>query len=618
VRVETDDCPRYLALPIDGVRSERSPDWLRRLLLAVGQRPIDLLVDVSNFVMLDLGQPNHLFDRSELRGEPIVVRKARAGERMKTLDGVERKLEPSDMLICAGDRPVALAGVMGGEESKVAGSTSGLLLEVACFQPAVVRRTSARLALRTDASARFEKNLSPTLAHEAAGHLVRLLMSIQSSVTLPAPLTDAGRWHDPTRTVRVRCELVRRRLGVAIPDADIVDILRRLGFGVTQSHGALDVVVPAIRATKDVTIEQDLVEEIGRIHRYGNVPEHRLEGSLAPPPVDRRRQLVRKVEDRLVGVDGFRQTISYSFLADGLVAKLGLDALPHARVINPVAEGLAKIRRSVAPSLLAAVEQNRRGFAEVRVFELGKGYVPERASGGRTESGEPEERHELALLVARTPQAANARFDADAFAFLRGALDDLCFALRLDPPSYARADAITPETIAPNALAEAPYLHPAKRLLVSVGDVRLGWLAALDPRIERELGLVGEQKSDVALATLSIDALLSCAAREKIYRTLPRFPGLEIDVALALPARVPAGDVVVALARAAKGLADAPEAIELFDVYTGPNVGAGRKSLAYHVSLASDERTLNDQDAQKFLARVERAASELGGELRKA
>lgn len=601
VRVESEACLRYLALPIDGVRSERSPDWLRRLLLAVGQRPIDLLVDVSNFVMLDLGQPNHLFDRRELAGRPIVVRQARTGERMRTLDGVERALAPSDLLICAGERPVALAGVMGGEESKVAGETRELLLEVASFQPAPVRRTATRLGLRTDASARFEKNLSPTLALEAAGHLVRILRSIQPEVSLPAPIADAGQWSDPTRTVRVRCELVRRRLGAPLSDAEIVDILRRLGFGVTKSHGALDVVVPAIRATKDITLEQDLVEEVGRIHRYGNVPEHRLEGSLVAPPADRRRQLVRRLEDRLAGVGRFRQTIGYSFVSDALLAQLGLAQLPHCAVINPVAEGLARIRRSVAPSLLASIEHNRRHAKDVRLFELGKGYLPERALPG----GEPAEVHELALLIAREPAAAGARFDDNALALLRGAVDDLCFALRLDQPAYRKLAGVD----------GAPYLHPGKTLAVELGSGSLGWLAAVDPRVERELGLVGEQRSDLALATLSIDALLAAPVREKIYRPSPRYPGVKLDVALALPEAVAAQEVRLALERAAKGLAGA---IELFDVYTGPNVGPGRKSLAYHVQLESDERTLTDQDAQKFLQRVERTASELGGELRKA
>ncbi|MCE9594743.1 MAG: phenylalanine--tRNA ligase subunit beta [Planctomycetes bacterium] len=601
VRVESEKCSRYLALPIDGVKTGRSPEWMRHLLLAVGQRPIELLVDLSNFVMLDLGQPNHLFDRARLRGEPIVVRQARAAERMQTLDGVERNLVTTDLLICAGENPVALAGVMGGEQSKVGAETRELLLEVASFDPACVRRTSSRLGLRTDASARFEKNLSPTLALEATGHLVNLLRELQPEIKLPAPLTDAGKWKDPARKISLRTDVVRRRLGVNVEqlsDAKIVEILQRLELRCEGRDGVLTVDIPSIRATKDLTIEQDLVEEVGRIFRYGNVPEARLEGSLAPPPPDAKRVLVRKLEDRLAGVGRFRQTLSYSFVADASLAKLGLSELPHSSVINPVAEGLTRIRRGVAPSLLAPLEPNRRHSKDVRLFEIGKGYSPDGAN-------EPREVHELALVIAREPSAANAKFDDNAFAFLRGAVDDVCFALRLEAPTYtklARVDG-------------APYLHPGKTLAVRIGEREIGWLAALDPRVERELGLAGELKSDVALATLSLDALVATPTREKIYRSLPRFPGVKIDVALALPTGVAAEDVRVALERAGKGLA---RDIELFDVYTGPNAGPGRKSLAYHVYLESDERTLTDQDSQKFLQRVEREATTLGGELRKA
>ncbi len=257
VRIESASCVRYLALPIDGVRATRSPDWLRALLFAVGQRPIDLLVDVSNFVMLDLGQPNHIFDRTRLSPEGIVVRNAREGESLRTLDGIDRKLASNDMLICSGDEPVALAGIMGGEGSKVAAGTTSLLLEVACFHAATVRRTAQRLALRTDSSARFEKNLDPTLPLKAAAHLVRLLRELQPGLSLPAPLTDAGKWTDPALTIELRGARVRSLLGAEIEDARIAAILTALGFGVRAAGGVLHVSVPSARATKDITIEQD-------------------------------------------------------------------------------------------------------------------------------------------------------------------------------------------------------------------------------------------------------------------------------------------------------------------------------------------------------------------------
>ncbi|MEM8712247.1 MAG: phenylalanine--tRNA ligase subunit beta, partial [Planctomycetota bacterium] len=271
VRVEDGACSRYIGLGIDGVQNGASPDWMRHLLLAVGQRPIDLFVDLSNFVMLDLGQPNHAFDRTALDGGGIVVRKAKAGETMKTLDGEERALEADDLLITSGDEPVALAGIMGGEESKVQGGTSRLLLECAAFDAATVRRTSSRLALRTESSARFEKSLDPTLPKKAAAHFARLLAELQPGVSFPLALSDEGDWSDPARTLHVRGDVVRRDLGVELTDEAIGSILARLGLAPTPKGGGFDVSIPSARATKDLTIERDLVEEVGRIHRYGSV-----------------------------------------------------------------------------------------------------------------------------------------------------------------------------------------------------------------------------------------------------------------------------------------------------------------------------------------------------------
>ncbi|MFM7281794.1 MAG: phenylalanine--tRNA ligase subunit beta, partial [Planctomycetia bacterium] len=254
VRIESQACTRYLALRLEGVQARRSPDWLRALLFAVDQRPIDLLVDLSNFVMLDLGQPNHVFDATRLDASGITVRNARAEERFRTLDGVERRLEPSDLLIASGDKAVALAGIMGGEDSKVEAGTQSLLLEVASFHFATVRRTAARLALRTDSSTRFEKNLDPTLPLRAAGHYVRLLAQLEPGLRLPAPLCDAGEWKDPARVIELSCERVRSLLGVELADVHIADILMRLGFGVQGSSGTLYVSVPSARATKDIGI----------------------------------------------------------------------------------------------------------------------------------------------------------------------------------------------------------------------------------------------------------------------------------------------------------------------------------------------------------------------------
>jgi len=605
VRIESAACRRYVALCIEGARSQSSPEWLRHLLLAVGQRPIDVLVDLSNFVMLDLGQPNHLFDRTRLAPQGIVVRLARAGERLTTLDGCERSLAQSDLLICSGGEPVALAGVMGGEGSKVEGDTSHLVLEVAAFDPVSVRRTSARLGLRTDASARFEKSLDPHLPLAAAGHFARLLQGLQPQIVLPAPVTDVGDWRDPARTIHLRPARVRALLGVPIPDQEIADILGRLGFGLTPAKQGLDVRVPSARATKDITLEQDLVEEVGRLWRYSNVPEAPLVGPVSPPPRDaawHRRQLVRSIEDRLAGAAHFHQTLSYSFAPDRLLAALSLSEVAHVEVLNPVAEGLTRIRRSVVPSLLGLLEAARRLRADVRLFEVGKGYLPERASA----RGEPHEVHELGMVWAGVPQPSGARFDAGRLPRLQGIIEDLLDALGLESLTWGAS-----------AQAERPvWAHPSRSLSGSFpgAEAPAVIVAQLDPALERGLGLDAELKSEVAVACVSLDLLLGAPKRELRFRPLPTHPGVKLDVALALPAQVPAADARTAIEKAGKGLV---AELELFDVYQGERLAAGRRSLAWHVVLLARDRTLDEQDGQKFLGRLAREAEALGGELRR-
>jgi phenylalanyl-tRNA synthetase beta chain len=600
VEVLSPACSRYLGLAIDGVEQGASPLWMRMLLAAVGQRPLDLLVDLSNFVMLDLGQPNHAFDRSALDPAGIVVRAAEAGERMQTLDGVERALTVDDLLITSGGEAVALAGVMGGEGSKVQGSTGQLLLEVATFAPTLIRRTSTRLGLRTDSSARFEKALDPTLPLAAAGHFAQLLLQLQPQVRFPLALSDAGIWEDPAHELRVSADRVRTALGVAdLKTERMVELLRSIEFGVEVEGETLTVAVPSNRATKDITLEVDVIEEIGRLFRYGNIPEQALEGVLVPPPADPRRALAEQARDLHAGGARFHEALTYSFQADDLLATLGLADLPHVSVINPVQEGVSRIRRSVAPSLLGLLEQNRRQRASVRLFELGKGYRPEDAS----ERGEPREVHELVLVQCQAP--GDGSLGSTAFEQLQAAVAELARGLCL-PVRRFEALAESPE----------PWAHPVRRVGLRVGHgegVLAGWVGGVDPEVAWGLGLEGELESDTAIACLSIDALLQVAPENDGYRPLSRFPGVKVDVAVVAPEAVTAAEVAAAIDQAGKG---AVRDLELFDLFRGEQLGAGRRSLAYHVLLQAEGKTLSDGDAQKFLGRLGRLLEGLGAELR--
>lgn len=609
ISIETSRCTRYVGLPIDGVKPGPSPEWLRWLLLAVGQRPIDLLVDLSNFVMMDLGQPNHVFDRHRLEadggGRGIVVRDARQGETLETLDGETRTLREADLLICAGDTPVALAGIMGGEGSKVAPDTDSLLLEVATFEATTVRRTSTHVGLRTDSSARFEKALDPTLPMAAAGHFARLLAEIHPEVKFPSSPSDVGDWTDPSSTIRLRFERVRTALGKRLPDEEIRRILERLGFRVEngthgQSVDLYDIHVPSFRATKDITIEQDLVEEIGRIHRYGNIDEQPLHFDIVPPPRDERRLLVRQLQDRLAGGARFHENLSYSFIDDGLLEKLGeLDA-PHVSVINPVNQSESKIRRTVAPSLLPRLEANRRNRPDVRLFEIGKAYEPENGN----DRGEPKERHLLALAWAGQRPGKKAGYAENRLMGLQSTVNDLvrsrgCGAAKWsaegDRPSWA---------------------HPGKCLFLRLDGVDevVGVVAELEPGLAPELGLSGDLDSEVAVAELCLDALLQASLSGAGYQPLPRFPGIKVDVAVSCDESTSAGELIELIEQAGKKQVSG---VELFDLYRGESIGAGRKSLAFHVLLQSDTKTLTDKDEGKFLKRFEKLVSEVGAELRK-
>lgn len=606
VTIQTKGCSRYLALPIDGVSKCPSPDWLRWLLLAVGQRPIDLLVDLSNFVMMDLGQPNHVFDRKRLGAKGIVVRDAHDGERIITLDGEERTLSSADLLICAGDEPVALAGIMGGEPSKVADETDTLLLEIAAFDAVTIRRTSNRVGLRSDASARFEKTLDPTLPLTAAGHFARLLSSIEGQAIFPAPITDVGTWSDPSSTIELRCERVRTALGKALSNEEIGRILERLEFGVEElghaEEGRFRISVPSFRASKDITIEQDLVEEVGRIYRYGNIPERAMRSDVVPPPRDERRRLVRHLQDRLAGGARFHENLSYSFIKDDLLEKLGEIDLPHVSVINPVVKGEAKIRRNLAPSLLSSLEANRRNRSDVKLFEIGKGYEPEHAS----EQGEPRERHLLALAWAGPRPGKKSRYDENRMMGLQAIIEDLI---------RSRGCAV------PRWTDEGPrpaWAHPGKCLFLEAdktekGAAPLAVVAELEPGLAPAIGLTGDLDSEVALAELCLDALLDAKPVGQGYAPLPRFPGIKVDVAVAVTEATPAADLLALIEQAGKKQV---AEIELFDLYRGESVGPGRKSLAFHVLLQSDKKTLTDKDEQKFLKRFEQLVADSGGELR--
>ena len=557
VSIRIDDlegCPRYIGRVFRGVAVGPSPVWLRARLASVGIRSISNVVDVTNYVMHALGSPLHVFDRSTLAEGRIVVRRSAAGEEIRTLDGEVRSLDPRDLVIADAEKPVAIAGVMGGLDTEVAEATTEVLLEAANFEPITILKTSERLGLRSEASNRWEKGVDPKVAEAAAVYASELIVGLaggelSGSADAQAPLREPP-------VVRLRPERTNAVLGLDVPETEQRQILERLRFGVADDW---DVTVPTWRA-RDVTREIDLVEEVGRVvlDRIPlTLPRRRhVQGRLT-----KEQRLRRLVEDVLVGL-GFDEAYTWSLAADDPDA--GAIRLP-----DPITADQAVLRTTLLPGLVdAARVQLDTGSESIALFEVARVYLP---------SGEqlPEERWRVTGIAQ------------GGFLGAKGAVETIAAAAHVELP-FER----DPEP--------GPLFHPGKAARTPTGAV-----GELHPAI-----LDGEW----GVFELDLETLAAAAPERVEYEDVITFPALLQDVAVAVPEDVEAGALVSAV-REAGGpeLRD----VRVFDVYRGEQVGAGRKSVALRLAFQSPERTLSDEDAAKLRERIVAALAErFGAELR--
>lgn len=582
-----EDCARFTGIVLQGVRPVPSPEWMRYLLAAVGQRSIDLLVDLTNFVMFELGQPMHAFDLGFLDPGGILVRRATDKERMTTLDGVERVLSTEDLVVTSGGRPVALAGVMGGEGSMVREGTSDLFLESANFHPTLIRRTSNRLGLRSEASARFEKSLDPATAEQGSRRFMHLLGELCPGARPAGPLVDPAQWKFEPRSIALRKARLDLKLGVELPPDKVEGILSSLQFEVKAQGGDWSVGVPSFRATKDITIEDDLIEEVGRMFRYDNIPEEPLRSVVAVPKREAPLYLAREILRIGATELGCHEVYNYSFVADAVVEAVEAAGQPYSVVANPVAPEQSRIRRHVAPSVLAVVGPNLRARSEVRLMESGKGYHPEQVD----EHGLPREVFEVAFVWSRLE---GEHPYPELRSHMVSVLDRIGHRAELD--DVYRRDGIS-------------WMHPTKTTTISRGGPAVGYVGCLHPAVARNLGL----PATTAVANLDVRALLATGRERRGYKSIPRFPAQPVDVALLVPTETRTADVARFLAETGKKLV---RSVELFEVYRGKGLPEGKKSLNFTVTLGAADRTLDSADEEKYLSKVRARAGEVGAELR--
>ena len=601
-------CPRFTARGFTDVTVGPSPLWLKARLLAAGQRPINNVVDITNYVMLMTAQPLHAFDLDQVPDGQLIVRTASDGEKMTTLDGVERTFDSQTVLVCDRSGPSGIAGIMGGEVSEVSDSTDRVLLEVATWNGVNILRTSRHLGLRSDASNRFEKQLHPELAIRAQRIASQLMVDVCGARLVPGTI-DVAAEPPPPRRPRLRSGRAEALLGMRIEPDECVTYLERLGFGVERSDGDIVAEVPPHRYW-DVSREADLVEEVGRIHGYDeHLPSTLPQAAAHGGRLTREQALRRRAEDvmRDLGFDGI---VSLTLADPGLPSRLRLaaDDVRGApiRVSNPLSLDHAELRTTLLGSLLDAARYNlARGADRVALSETGRAYLARGESpvggvlGGAFAGDRPPPAFEPQCVAALStgPLAppswgAEAR-PADFFA-MKGLLEALAAHLGAEVELEA---------------APQPFLHPGRSAKVVIGGDDAGWLGEVHPLVCREWDLESAAAFQVGLAEL----VAASPHGQEAYEDVTTHPAVYQDLAIVVDEGVPADSVRRTVVDGGRELL---RSAEVFDVYHGEQVGEGRKSLALRLEFRAPDRTLTDAEVGERRDAIKVALAEIGGSLR--
>ncbi|MDT3425037.1 phenylalanyl-tRNA synthetase beta chain [Paenibacillus forsythiae] len=592
-------CKHYAVRYITGVKPAPSPLWMQNRLMAAGVRPINNIVDITNYVMLEYGQPLHAFDADRLEGGVLGVRLAREGESLTTLDGQERKLEPHMLVIADGAKAVALAGVMGGLNSEVTDQTVNIVLESARFDGGTVRKTSRQLGLRSEASLRFEKEVDPRSVIPALDRAAALLAGYAGG-TVHAGIVQTGTDEVPEQVIRLSLDKANRRLGTELSLLEVKTLFARLHFSYGDAEeGVVEVSVPTRRG--DITRDVDLFEEIARLYGYDNIPTTPIEGPTTPGGLTR-PQALRRALRRLLSDGGYQEVLGYSFIQPEQTALF--PALTEGglavKLAMPMSEERSVLRTSLLPQLLDIAQYNlNRRQSDLALFEIGTVFVTDEEQLTR----QPREFQTLGLLLtgSRSAKQWNVAADPVDFFDLKGALESVFAYLGLDNAVVYEGD------------SPAGY-HPGRSASLYLngegGRVKLGTMGQIHPDLQRKQDL-----EDTYVAEILLSPLYEAARTSLQYGELPRFPGMERDIAVVVDSEVPAGRLLEAIREQGGSLL---QSAQVFDVYTGGKLESGKKSIAISLLYRHAEHTLTDEEVSEVHDKVLAALQQsFGASLRK-
>lgn len=566
--VDTDLCPRYTARLVKNIKIEPSPAWMRERLHACGVRPINNIVDITNYVMLEYGQPMHAFDYSCLSNGKIVVRRARNGESIQTLDGQDHDLTDKMLAICDNDKPVAVAGVMGGANSEIEDDTTTVVFESACFHGATVRVTAKALGMRTEASGRFEKGLDPSLTMPAVQRACELVEMLGAGEVVDGVI-DACAADLTPKTLPFEPDKMNALLGLDLSADEQKAYLERLEFRVEEGK----VIIPSFRV--DIARMCDLAEEVARMYGYDKIPTTLYAGEMVQGEYTP-KQMAEQIVSETCRSAGFDEAMSHSFISPKFYDMIGWAEDDPRRIsttiLNPLGEDFSIMRTTVLPSMLQSLAHNHaHRNPTASLFELGMIYTPVIKDGKADASVLPHEEKVITL----------GSYGRLSFFQFKGVIEAICRELNVKDVQFM------PET-------GNPSYHPGRCANILIGGEAVGVFGTVHPTVAARYGLSGE----VLAAELPLDKLFAAIDPVKLYHPLPKFPASTRDIAVLVDDTVPAASMQAAIEKAAGSIL---EAVKLFDVYKGKGIPEGKKSVAYSLSMRAPDRTLTDEECDKAM-----------------
>lgn len=567
-------CPRYRAVYMTGLEVKESPEWMKKRLVACGINPISNLVDITNYVMLELGMPLHAFDADQLKGEKWVIRQSKKGEKLSTLDGQTHELMEDVIVIDDGHELVDLCGIMGGLASMINAKTQKIWLHAPVFHPGLVRRAARGLGHISDASTVYEKGVDPMLSEVGLNRAIELILELCPEARVASEVVDIFPNPPEKRVINLRSETLQKLLGESIPAKTVEKILTDLGFGIKTSKAGFEVSIPSFRLG-DVHREADLVEEVGRIYGYNNLPYQDPILPLKPVPVNFNRRRERQLKNELTRY-GFDEIYTFAFLGPKLLEKSGVPVTKDMiEVMNPISSDLSLMRTSLLPRMLETVAENQRYQQQFRLFELSRVYLREN-----------DEKHNEPSRLVMTTFGEN-------FRELQGAVEQMGYGVH--PP---RVDL-------------KPYMHPGRVADLRLRGKTLGNLYQLHPSVAKAFDL----KKDVVVAEIDVQLLheLNIDAKVK-YKAIPRFPSVQLDVSVLVPAKSLSGDYQSAMEKTDKKLI---QSVDLIDEYVGDKIPEGKRALTYSITYQAADRTLRDEEVNAVHQQVLKKLEGKGAQVRK-